>query len=242
VKPLKSNLAATVYGRIKTDIFEFRLLPGDRFTESGIAERLGVSRTPVREALYRLEREGYIQVFSRNGWSVRPFDFESFENLYDVRIILELAAVRRLCKMADPPALEALQEVWLVPPAQRVRSPHHISDLDERFHGGLMAAAGNPELARIHHDITERIRIIRRLDFTRPERIDFTYDEHTQILRNIMRRKLDQSSLLLKSHIESSKAVVRDITLHRLHAARQATRPARGARAGAMGPISADGA
>jgi DNA-binding GntR family transcriptional regulator len=219
--PLKSNLAAAVYGRIKNDIFDFRLLPGDRFTESGFAGRLGVSRTPVREALYRLEREGYIQVFSRNGWSVKPFDFVSFENLYDVRIILELAAVRKLCEMADRPPLDELKEAWLVPPGQRVRSPNHVSDLDERFHGGLMAAAGNPELSRIHHEITERIRIIRRLDFTRPERIDFTYDEHARILRNILRCKLDQSSVLLKSHIEASKAVVRNITLHRLHAARQ---------------------
>ena len=66
----KNNLAATVYEQIKRDIFDFRLLPGDRFTETEVAERVGVSRTPVREALYKLEREGYIQVSSRNGWSV----------------------------------------------------------------------------------------------------------------------------------------------------------------------------
>ena len=66
----KSNLATTVYDRIKNDIFDFRLMPGERFTETEVAERVGVSRTPVREALYKLEREGYIQVSSRNGWSV----------------------------------------------------------------------------------------------------------------------------------------------------------------------------
>lgn len=218
----KCNLAATVYAQIKNDLFDFRLLPGDRFTETEVAERLGVSRTPVREALYKLERESYMQLSSRNGWRVRPFDFDSFENLYDVRAILELAAVRKLCDMGGKPGLDELKEVWLAPPEKRVRDPHKTCDLDEQFHAGLLAAAGNPELTRIHHDVTERIRIIRRIDFTQPDRIASTYDEHAQILRHIIRRELDQSSLLLKTHIESSKAVVRKITLHHLHTARQA--------------------
>src|SRR5689334_19386809 len=115
----KSNLAASAYAQLKSDIFEFRLLPGDRFTETEVAERLGMSRTPVREALYKLEREGYILVSSRNGWNVRPFDFEAFENLYDVRVILELAAVKKLCEMEAKPALDALKEIWLVPVERR---------------------------------------------------------------------------------------------------------------------------
>ena len=218
----KNNLAASVYDQIKGDIFDFRLLPGDRFTETEVAERAGVSRTPVREALYKLEREGYIHVSSRNGWSVKPFDFESFESLYDVRVILELASVQKLCEMEGKPDLDELKNFWLVPLERRVRDPQKVCELDERFHSSLVAAAGNPELARIHHEITGRIRIIRRLDFTQPNRIDSTYDEHAQILRNVMRRRLEQAKLLLKTHIEASKAVVRLITLHRLHSARTA--------------------
>ena len=64
------SLAIGVYERIKADIFDFCLLPGDRFTETEVAARVGVSRTPFLEALYRLEREGYIDVSARNGWSV----------------------------------------------------------------------------------------------------------------------------------------------------------------------------
>jgi DNA-binding GntR family transcriptional regulator len=214
--------AVTVYDRIKGDIFDFSLLPGDRFTETEVAERAGVSRTPVREALYRLEREGYIQVSSRNGWSVKPFDFAAFENLYDVRVILELAAVRKLCEMEEAHALDELQAIWLVPPEQRIRVAHEVCALDEAFHDMLVTAACNPELARIHRDVSERIRIIRRLDFTQAERIDSTYDEHAQILRHVMRRRVGEAHLLLRSHIDASKAVVRQITLHRLHSARTA--------------------
>ncbi len=221
----KNNRSATVYDRIKCDIFDFRLLPGDRFTETEVALQVGVSRTPVREALYRLEQEGYIQVSSRNGWSVKRFDFEYFENLYDVRVILELAAVRKLCDAPDKPDLGTLKDAWLVAAEKRLADPQRTANLDEEFHQGIVRAAGNPEMARMHREITERIRIIRRLDFTQPERIANTYDEHAQILRAIIKRRADQASLLLRAHIEASKSVVRGITLHRLHTARPHPRP-----------------
>ena len=97
------TLADTAYAKLKNNIFEFELLPGDRFSETDIAGRLGMSRTPVREALYRLEREGYTQVHFRVGWSVRAFDFAQFENLYDLRLVLEMVSVQRLCERADRP-------------------------------------------------------------------------------------------------------------------------------------------
>ncbi len=216
------SLATGVYDRIKGEIFDFCLLPGDRFTETEVAARVGVSRTPVREALYRLEREGYIDVSARNGWNVKPFDFTLFENLYDVRVVLETAAIRRLCEAEGEADLETLSTTWLVAPVARTRDPRVVSQLDEAFHQQLLIAAGNPEMSRIHRDISERIRIIRRLDFTKPERIDATYDEHAQILRTVLRRSFDEARLLLHAHIDASKAVVRQITLHRLHSARTA--------------------
>ena len=214
------SLATNVYERIKGEIFDFCLLPGDRFTETEVAARVGVSRTPVREALYRLEREGYIDVSPRNGWSVKPFDFTLFENLYDVRIVLELDALRRLCTMEPGARLDELRATWLAGRGERVRDPGAVCDMDEDFHHQLLVAAGNPEMTRIHHELAERIRIIRRLDFTQPERIDATYDEHARILMHIVDRDLDNAQRLLRGHIEASKAVVRQITLHRLHSAR----------------------
>jgi DNA-binding GntR family transcriptional regulator len=223
-QPEKKNLSESVLAAIKDDLFSFRLMPGARFSENEVAQRLGVSRTPVREALYKLEREGYIQVLSRSGWSVRQFNFEYFENLYDVRVVLELAAVRRLCEMETPPPLDELREAWLVPVEARLTDAVAVGRMDERFHEVLVGAAGNPEMARIYHDVTERIRIIRRLEFTMPERIRQTYSEHAQILRAVLKRKNDTATLLLRSHIEMAKAEVRKITLHRLYTARSAER------------------
>jgi DNA-binding GntR family transcriptional regulator len=96
----------------------------------------------------------------------------------------------------------------------------NVAALDEAFHTTLVEAAGNPEVARCHREVTERIRIIRRLDFTQAYRIDKTYEEHAQILRAVIRRRTDEATRLLRSHIEASKAEVRKITLHRLYTAR----------------------
>src|SRR5262245_4921062 len=214
-----SKLAGSVYDQLKADIFEFRLLPGTRFSENEVAGRARVSRTPVREALIRLEREGYLQVHPKSGWSVRPLDFDLLDHLYDLRLVLESASVQRLCAGNPKAALAGLEKVWLVAPRSRLTDGARVARLDEEFHSTLVEAAGNPELARVHQSITERIRIVRRLDFTHPERIVYTYLEHGQILRAVLARRSERAVQLLASHIEASKAEVRKISLHRLHLA-----------------------
>lgn len=214
-------LAEKVYQALKQDIFEFRLMPGDRFSENEIADRLDVSRTPVRQALFWLEREGYVEVWFRSGWQVKPFDFEYFEELYDFRTVLEREAVRRLCALPTLACAEILTELksfWIDAP--RLEDGKAVSAHDEAFHMALVAAAGNQEMARIHAELTEKIRIIRRLDFTRDDRVDATYREHAQILRAIFQQKTEEAQRILTDHIAVSKAEVRKITLHMLQQAR----------------------
>ncbi|KAB0547309.1 GntR family transcriptional regulator [Pseudomonas argentinensis] len=230
-KERPENLAERIYGQLKDDIFEFRLLPGDRFSEGEVAERMAASRTPVRQALYRLEREGYLEVYFRSGWQVKPFDFAHFEELYDVRIVLEQAAVRRLCDRETeetPALLSELKRIWMVAPEQRLEDGREVSRLDERFHCQLVEATGNREMARLHGEVSEKIRIIRRLDFTQTPRVEATYDEHARILGAILSRRCEEAQLLLKAHIEVSKAEVRKITLHMLHSARERAVQAQG--------------
>lgn len=218
------RLAESVYARMKADLFDFTLMPGERFSENEVAQRLGVSRTPVREALYRLGQEGYIRVASKSGWTVNPLDFEYFDDLYDVRVVIEVAAVRRLCELVPMPTLEALREAWLCPADERETEGAALALLDEQFHSQLVKAAGNGELARVHGGITERIRVLRRLDFMYPERVRTTYTEHGQVLRSVLRRKADQAAMLLRAHIEQSKAEVRKISLHKLFVAKSGRR------------------
>ena len=215
--------ADEVYEELKRDVSEFKLVPGDRFTETEISERLGVSRTPVRQALFRLQQEGFVEVLFRSGWRVLPFDFDQFEQLYDLRMVLETTAVQRLCagtQAVDTAMLDELAAIWLVPPAQRSADHVQVAQWDEAFHCALVAAAGNAEMARVHRDVTDRIRIIRRLDFIKQPRVDATYEEHAKILKAVQARRGDQAAMLLRAHIETSQAEVRKITLHQVHMAR----------------------
>lgn len=215
--------ADEVYEQLKRDVAEFKLVPGDRFTENELSERLGVSRTPVRQALFRLQQEGFVEVLFRSGWRVLPFDFDQFEQLYDLRMVLETTAVHRICaddRRVDRALLSELAAIWLVPVAERSSDTVQVAQWDEQFHCALVAAAGNKEMARVHRDVTDRIRIIRRLDFTKQVRIDATYEEHAKILKAVQRKRGEQAAMLLRAHIETSQAEVRKITLHQVHLAR----------------------
>lgn len=212
-----SDSVQSVYERLKRDLWDFRMRPGDRYAESELVTRYGVSRTPLRVALYMLVREGYfVKVVGHSGWMVRPLDLAHFEDLYDVRVGIELMAIQRICRAEAFPDLKHLRGAWLVRPADRVTDGALLAQFDEQFHAAIVAAAGSPEMSRIHADLTDRIRIIRRLDFLAPARLATTYEEHGKLLRALLARKEGDAALLLRAHIESSKAEIRHITLHKL--------------------------
>lgn len=213
----RGTLGQAVYERIKDDIFEFRMAPGQRYSEQELANRLGVSRTPLRFALHVLAREGYLdRVGGHAGWLVKPFDLAYYEDLYDFRTQIELIAVRRLCAMDPAPDLSELCAFWRVPRRQRVLDGKTVAREDEKLHSTLVALAGNREMLRTHGDLTERIRIIRRLDFIEPARIKAAFDEHDKILGALLARKAAEAEMLVKAHIGASRAEIRHITLHRL--------------------------
>lgn len=223
-KPSDRSRSEDVYQQLKQDIVEFKLLPGDRFTEIEQSERLGVSRTPIRQALYRLQQEGYVEVFFRSGWRVLPFDFRKVEQLYELRMILETAAVELVCQQPDAllkDILLDLESIWLVPDSLRCQDGRVVGQWDEAFHCALVAFSGNQEMVRVHQEITEKIRVIRRLDFTQSQRLEATYAEHARILTAIQSHDAPLATRLLRSHISDSQSEVRKITLHQLHMARQ---------------------
>jgi DNA-binding GntR family transcriptional regulator len=218
------KLADSAYEQLKSELFEFKLLPGDRFTEAEVAERTGTSRTPVRQALYRLEREGFLDVKFRNGWEVRPLDFTQIDELYELRILLEQTSVRSMKSLSLKDLnsiLLPLEAIWQVSSSKRSSNISEVSKWDEDFHCGLVSASGNREFARVHLEVTERIRIVRRLDFTKPSRITSTYQEHASMLQALRKRAFTEVTNQLATHIEISRIEAREITLLKLQNARK---------------------
>lgn len=226
---LRVNLAEQIYATLKAELHDFKWVAGERFSEAELGQRLGVSRTPVREALFRLRNEGFLDVEAKLGWFVKPIDFDKLDELYDLRIVLELASVARLCEpAASTNGLNGLARIWLVPQSDWLslgsQDAPQVGAIDEQFHATLVRDTGNAEMVRVHCDVTERIRIVRRLDFTRADRIAATYTEHAAVLRAVLAKDQHTAQQLLQHHIQQSKVEVRQITLHMLHQAREQRR------------------
>jgi DNA-binding GntR family transcriptional regulator len=215
------SLADRAYEEIRKRIFAFELMPGDRLSETGLAQKIAVSRTPLRQALQRLQHEGLVEAIPKVGWLIPPLSFENFDELYDFRVLIECHAVRALCGSdRDRTVLRKLARAWHVPVRERLRDSLEVGALDEAFHWTLVECAGNRQMLRTYREITDRMRIIRRLDFFKPGRIEATYDEHGKILTAIQKRRAEEAQRLLRAHIETSKIEVRKITLDMVYQAR----------------------
>ena len=220
----RQSLADRVYDDIKEAIFDFQMAPGERFAEQELATRFGVSRTPLRFALHVLAKENFlIRVDGHARWQVKPIDLNYFDDLYDFRTEIEIVAVKRLCLMDPMPNLSRLTNFWCCSIDQRESNGREIARQDEHLHSALVALTGNSEMLRTHRKLNELIRIIRRLDFVDPVRIEAAFEEHTEILSAVISRRAEVAEMLLRAHISASRKEIRQITLHKLIEARQLT-------------------
>lgn len=216
-KPGSLGQAGIVYESLREMILSFALAPGTRVTETELAVRFGVSRTPVRDALKRLEAEGELTVLPKQGVLIRKMDIAEIGGYYRVREALEVAALEEVSRTAPAEELRQLAADW-DPQRQPGRSDNFVemAERDEAFHLRLAELAGNPVLTRYLHDITARIRCVRRLDFTDPERITITYREHHGIVRQLLAGDLEAARAALLAHIDASERHARSLTLAQL--------------------------
>lgn len=212
------SLANVIYQQIKDDIFSFQLKPGQRFTETDIAEKYQVSRTPIRQVLYRLEQEGYVNVHFRSGWEIKPLDFNFYQELFDLRMILEKEAVKRLCTIDHEQSaeLQQLKQLWLVEPELYNQNIKELILQSEDFHCALVRAAGNKQIAKIHHEASEKIRIVLSLGAMREFDIQHAYEDHGSILQCILNHDAQGAIHLAEHHVLHSIEDVKSITLHML--------------------------
>lgn len=142
-----SSRSREVYGRLRSAIVRGELRPNERLIEMELAERLQVSRTPVREVLQRLASDGLI-VNRRRGWQVREHNPEEIRELYEVRAGLEGYAARLAAERADEQQVDTVEELSRVDAAALAAPPREaLVDNNDRFHDAVIAASGNNNLA-----------------------------------------------------------------------------------------------
>lgn len=182
---------------------------GVRLREERLAERLQMSRTPVREALLRLHAEHFLDRHPEGGYRAINPSAQAMRELYEVRRALELFALRRGDGQdRDWEALAELQEEWKALEAGELSLDAEFVHLDEDFHRRLAESAGNAHLAEELRRLNERLRPVRSHDFVTLGRIAATVDQHLAVLAAVMSHQTEQAEALLGAHITESQAVV----------------------------------
>lgn len=206
-----------IYERLRRAIMDFELAPGARITETELAETFGISRTPVREALHRLENEGLISIRPKQGCFVRDVDIHQISNYYDIRIALEVMAVELACKNMPDEVIAQLSDTWN--PAKRpkrFKNSDEIKVLEEIFHAMIAEYSGNPVLASYLKDVNDHIRSVRRLGFPDEKSVIETYDEHYRICKLLKKRDARAAREEMIRHIRKSQGIARSVTLSQL--------------------------
>lgn len=184
---------------------EFPLI--ERLAEVRLAEQFGASRTPVREALLRLESEGLVQRRPEGGFYPRSPNIAGIRDLYELRRIIELAGLLRPRDHGtrhDPNALRALRSEWAALEATPPKPDPDFVLVDERFHVGLAAASGNEAFAEHLQGVNERIRILRMQNFIDARRIEITAVEHLAILDAVLGDDPDAAASLMAAHLDEA--------------------------------------
>ena len=155
------DLVGLVEAQLTRAIVEGRLAPGARVIEADIARRMGVSRAPVREAARRLERQGVLVARPRHGFAVRTISVQEIDDLFEVRISLELTAVELVCRKADAAGLARLQGLVDTMAREAPQLPQHGRiALDLGFHTLICELSGNAQLHRIFSNMQTELCMI----------------------------------------------------------------------------------
>ncbi|QCB94567.1 GntR family transcriptional regulator [Cellulomonas shaoxiangyii] len=211
--PVTGSLRDAVYHRLRDEILNGRVSPRERLTEPKLSKAFEVSRTPVREALSRLLSDGLVER-TDFGYAVVVPSLETLRNLYELRITLELRGIARAIEnpqvQHDAALLRAELARW-----DELRDDLPTPDasfvvLDEGFHQVLSRASGNVQLTDALVTVNQKIRAVRMHDFVEEERITATVDEHREILRLVLARRLPESLTALHKHVGESLEVVMD--------------------------------
>ncbi|WDP92279.1 MAG: GntR family transcriptional regulator [Desulfobacter sp.] len=202
----QKNLTLKVYNNIKQMMLNYDIVPGQRLVFVDLAKELGVSRTPVNNALSILAKEGYLDFIPNQGYSVHKLTQEEAEALYEIRLILDLGIIEKAIKLSTPEGLRHI-ELRKNEYASSVKSRiyRHIFLLDMNFHSAIAEMAQNIYFKDIYTDIYQRIFLRFRTEHLESKRLFEIVDEHEGLYNAIKAKDTRKARKLVKEHSAMSK-------------------------------------
>ena len=202
-------LRDVVLNTLRQAILKGELEPGERLMEIQLAERLGVSRTPIREAIRKLELEGLVLMIPRKGAEVAEISEKSLREVLEVRRSLEELAIELACQRITPEELTALEEAEnRFARAVEDGEVMAIAESDENYHELIYQATANDRLVQILNNLREQMYRY-RLEYIKDEdRRQILVVEHEHILRAVRRRDIADAKSAVREHIDNQQLTI----------------------------------
>ena len=208
-------LRDVVFNTLREAILKGDLKPGERLMELQLAAKLGVSRTPIREAIRMLEQEGLAVTMPRKGAEVAKMTLKDMEDVLEIREALDELAVKIACDKISEKELQKLLEVKdQFENSTKTGDVKMIAEMDVKFHDVIFESTGNPKLVTLLNNLREqmyRYRFVYLKDISQHEKL---VEEHREILECILQRDKKKASEAAKKHIDNQEnSIIRQIRL-----------------------------
>ncbi|MHB8130119.1 MAG: GntR family transcriptional regulator [Mobilitalea sp.] len=198
----KYSLRGRVFNKLREDILSGVYHENDELKENTIGLELGVSRTPVREALRQLELEGLVTMVPNKGAYVTGITSKDMHDIYMIRSYLEGLCAKWACEHITEAQIEALDEILYLSDFHARRSHHdQLVDLDNKFHDMIYKASGSKILDHVLSDFHHYVERVRKITLSMPGRAAKSSEEHAAILDAIRKRDGDLAEALAHEHI-----------------------------------------
>lgn len=189
-----------VHAQLKEMVILFKIKPGERVNEGELADRLGISRTPLREALHRLVAENMLTMVPNRGFYGRQLASQEVFDLYELRSAIEATAIRLAVKRASDEDIRAVRDAWMeVMRRLDALTPHQVLLEDENFHISVARLSGNQEIVKSLQTINARIHYFRWSDVE--DKGNATGREHLALANALLDRDLAQCEQIIQVHI-----------------------------------------
>lgn len=197
------TLREKILETIRDAIMSGALKPGEKVAEPELAERFGISRTPIREAFRQLESEGYLTVIPRKGAVVTTFSQQDVEEFYAIKSILEGYAAKRACDKLSDKEMDRLELInGKLKQMASDGDVSHFFKVHNDFHDLFIKAADNEKLTELIHSLVSRFKRLRVASLSMPGRMEISVQEHDKIIEAFRKRNGELAEKLVRKTAE----------------------------------------
>ena len=206
------SLTKLIAEELKQAISAGKLAPGEKLSEEQLISSLNVSRVPLREALRRLEAEGYVTFLPNDRVVVSKPTAEEIEDYYSIASVLEGLAAKLAVERARPEELARLRELHqILRRTYKAQDAERYFQANSRFHRFIAELAGNERLYRLIDQMRQEIRRTRILALHLPERLDYSMREHDQIMDAFLKKNSELAEATVIKHLQNHMAALKKV-------------------------------